>query len=34
VSNVLVVGDFNGDGHPEIAFAAGDAFGVLFFVCE
>jgi hypothetical protein len=34
VSNVLVAGDFNGDGHPDIAFAAGNAFGVLFFVCE
>jgi hypothetical protein len=34
VSNTLVAGDFNGDGHPDIAFAAGDTLGVLYFVCE
>jgi hypothetical protein len=33
-SHVLVAGDFSGDGHPDIAFATGNAFGVLFFVCE
>jgi hypothetical protein len=34
VSNVLIAGDFNGDGHPDIAFAGVNEFGVLFFVCE
>lgn len=34
VNNVLIAGDFNGDGHPDIAFAGADAFGVLLFVCE
>lgn len=34
VTNTLVVGDFDGDAHPDIAFAAGDVLGVLFFVCE
>ena len=33
-ANVLLAGDFNGDGHPDISFASGSAFGVLPFVCE